>query len=96
MSVVLHNVNHRRLLSCKVVSQDNAHNSQACCITGLAGNAIRLQLWLQLLLSLLMPPVWVCGSCVCHLQVHARNKSVDPTINWQEVARAMSGFTGGA
>ncbi|WIA15942.1 hypothetical protein OEZ85_012685 [Tetradesmus obliquus] len=28
------------------------------------------------------------------LQVHARNKSVDPTINWQEVARAMSGFTG--
>jgi ATP-dependent Zn protease len=27
-------------------------------------------------------------------QVHARNKSVDPTINWQEVARAMSGFTG--
>jgi cell division protease FtsH len=28
-------------------------------------------------------------------QVHARNKSVDPTINWEEVARAMSGFTGG-
>eukprot|EP00879_Flechtneria_rotunda_P028172 GHRR01030255.1.p1 GENE.GHRR01030255.1~~GHRR01030255.1.p1 ORF type:complete len:520 (+),score=209.83 GHRR01030255.1:1412-2971(+) len=28
------------------------------------------------------------------LQVHARNKSVDPTINWEEVARAMSGFTG--
>eukprot|EP00878_Enallax_costatus_P001473 GHUV01001624.1.p1 GENE.GHUV01001624.1~~GHUV01001624.1.p1 ORF type:complete len:977 (+),score=283.07 GHUV01001624.1:432-2933(+) len=28
------------------------------------------------------------------LQVHARNKSVDSTINWEEVARAMSGFTG--
>jgi len=27
-------------------------------------------------------------------QVHARNKSVDPTINWSEVARAMGGFTG--
>lgn len=27
-------------------------------------------------------------------QVHARNKSVDPTINWEEVARSMSGFTG--
>jgi hypothetical protein len=32
---------------------------------------------------------------LCAVQVHARNKSVDPTINWQEVARAMSGFTGG-
>jgi hypothetical protein len=30
------------------------------------------------------------------VQVHARNKSVDLNINWQEVARAMSGFTGGA
>lgn len=28
------------------------------------------------------------------LQVHARNKAVDPTINWYEVARAMAGFTG--
>eukprot|EP00877_Chromochloris_zofingiensis_P008651 jgi/Chrzof1/4039/Cz13g18040.t1 len=28
------------------------------------------------------------------LQVHARNKSVDPNINWYEVARAMAGFTG--
>lgn len=27
-------------------------------------------------------------------QVHARNKAVDPTINWKEVARAMAGFTG--
>ncbi len=27
-------------------------------------------------------------------QVHARNKAVDPTINWAEVARAMAGFTG--
>jgi hypothetical protein len=32
--------------------------------------------------------------CMLWPQVHARNKSVDPTINWQEVARAMSGFTG--
>jgi len=28
------------------------------------------------------------------LKVHARNKSVDPTINWEGVAKAMSGFTG--
>ncbi|GFR51495.1 hypothetical protein Agub_g13859, partial [Astrephomene gubernaculifera] len=28
------------------------------------------------------------------MQVHARNKSVDPSINWYEVARAMAGFTG--
>ncbi|GIL84930.1 hypothetical protein Vretimale_9765 [Volvox reticuliferus] len=28
------------------------------------------------------------------MQVHARNKAVDPTINWYEVARAMAGFTG--
>ncbi|KAL6745073.1 P-loop containing nucleoside triphosphate hydrolase protein, partial [Haematococcus lacustris] len=28
------------------------------------------------------------------LQVHARNKAVDPSINWTEVARAMAGFTG--
>ena len=27
-------------------------------------------------------------------QVHARNKAVDPNINWYEVARAMAGFTG--
>lgn len=27
-------------------------------------------------------------------QVHARNKAVDPTINWPEVARSMAGFTG--
>lgn len=27
-------------------------------------------------------------------KVHARNKAVDPTINWLEVARAMGGFTG--
>ena len=26
--------------------------------------------------------------------MHARNKAVDPSINWPEVARAMSGFTG--
>ncbi|PNH05285.1 ATP-dependent zinc metalloprotease FTSH 1, chloroplastic, partial [Tetrabaena socialis] len=26
--------------------------------------------------------------------VHARNKAVDPNINWYEVARAMAGFTG--
>mmetsp|Transcript_3123 Transcript_3123/g.6809 ORF Transcript_3123/g.6809 Transcript_3123/m.6809 type:complete len:1041 (+) Transcript_3123:95-3217(+) len=28
------------------------------------------------------------------LQVHARNKAVDPKINWYEVARSMAGFTG--
>jgi len=28
------------------------------------------------------------------LQVHARNKRVDPAINWYEAARAMAGFTG--
>ncbi|KAG2437047.1 hypothetical protein HYH02_011309 [Chlamydomonas schloesseri] len=28
------------------------------------------------------------------MQVHARNKAVDPNINWYEVARAMAGFTG--
>lgn len=28
------------------------------------------------------------------LQVHARNKAVDPNINWFEVSRAMAGFTG--
>lgn len=28
------------------------------------------------------------------LQVHARNKAVDPNINWYEVSRAMAGFTG--
>lgn len=28
------------------------------------------------------------------LQVHARDKRVDPNLNWNEVARAMSGFTG--
>lgn len=27
-------------------------------------------------------------------QVHARDKRVDPNLNWNEVARAMSGFTG--
>lgn len=27
-------------------------------------------------------------------QVHARNKRVDPKINWYEAARAMAGFTG--
>ena len=28
------------------------------------------------------------------LQVHARDKAVDPAINWYEVARSMAGFTG--
>lgn len=28
------------------------------------------------------------------LQVHARNKAVDPAINWLEAARSMAGFTG--
>ncbi|GAX80068.1 hypothetical protein CEUSTIGMA_g7506.t1 [Chlamydomonas eustigma] len=28
------------------------------------------------------------------LQVHARDKAVDPNINWYEVARTMAGFTG--
>ncbi len=27
-------------------------------------------------------------------QVHARDKLVDPKINWLEVARSMAGFTG--
>eukprot|EP00983_Pelagomonas_calceolata_P045085 1139547-Pelagomonas_calceolata.AAC.12 len=31
---------------------------------------------------------------IFRVQVHACNKSVDPTINWYEVARAMAGFTG--
>lgn len=26
--------------------------------------------------------------------MHARDKRVDPNLNWNEVARAMSGFTG--
>jgi hypothetical protein len=29
-----------------------------------------------------------------HTQVHARNKAVDPNINWLEVSRSMAGFTG--
>ena len=31
-----------------------------------------------------------CSTC----QVHARDKAVDPSINWYEVARSMAGFTG--
>lgn len=28
------------------------------------------------------------------VQVHARDKAIDPSINWIEVARSMAGFTG--
>ena len=45
-----------------------------------------------------MPLVLIASSlqlqCYICCQVHARDKRVDPNLNWNEVARAMSGFTG--
>ncbi|GFH16281.1 AAA domain-containing protein, partial [Haematococcus lacustris] len=34
------------------------------------------------------------AAIINEMLVHARNKAVDPAINWTEVARAMAGFTG--